>query len=81
MRYLLFLSLLVFSCGKPVLVDTSKLPDTYQCNYMKDVCKETEEFEGRYSRMSAEEQEEFKNVLQTYRSQCSDALELCRKSK
>jgi len=47
---------------------------------MKDVCKEAREFESRYSAMSKEEQEEFKTVLQTYRSQCNDALEECQKS-
>ena len=35
------------ACGGPAFVDTSKLPDTYQCNYMKDVCKEAREYEGK----------------------------------
>ncbi|NLP03510.1 MAG: hypothetical protein GX089_13520 [Fibrobacter sp.] len=80
MKYLLLFSLLLISCGGSTFVDTSKLPDNYQCNYMKDVCKEAREFESRYSRMSKEEQEEFKTVLQTYRNQCNDALEECQKS-
>ena len=74
MKYLLFF--VTDLCG--VHFDTSKLPDNYSCNYMKDVCKEAREFESRYSRMSKEEQEEFKTVLQTYRNQCNDALEEVR---
>jgi len=61
-------------------IDTSKLPDTYQCNYMKDICKEAQEFESRYSSMSADEQKEFKNLLMVYRKQCSGAQEECQKS-
>jgi hypothetical protein len=61
-------------------IDTSKLPDTYQCNHMKDICKEAQEFESRYSSMSADEQKEFKNLLMVYRNQCSSAQEECLKS-
>jgi len=61
-------------------IDTSKLPDTYQCNYMKEICKEAQEFESRYSSMNADEKKEFKNLLMVYRKQCSSAQEDCLKS-
>lgn len=69
------------ACGGPAFVDTSKLPDTYQCNYMKDVCKEAREYERSYARMSEDEKKEFKTLLDSYRSQCNDALKACQKSK
>lgn len=68
------------SCGGPGFVDTSKLPDTYQCEHMKEICKEARDFEGQYSKMSQEEQKEFEILLKTYNNQCNDALEACRKS-
>jgi hypothetical protein len=71
----------LFGCASNrAFIDTSKLPDTYQCNYMKDICKEAEEFESRYSSMNAEEQKEFKNLLMVYRKQCSSALDECQRS-
>lgn len=66
--------------GGSSFVDTSKLPDTYQCSYMKDVCKEAREYEAQYEQMSSEDKKEFKNILLVYRKQCSDALEQCKKS-
>jgi hypothetical protein len=48
---------------------------------MKDVCKEARDFENKYQYMSREEKEEFKTLLQTYQSQCNDALDACKKSK
>jgi hypothetical protein len=66
--------------GSSSFIDTAKLPDTYQCNYMKDVCKEAQDFEGKYESMNPEEKKEFKNLLMVYRNQCSNALDACRKS-
>lgn len=66
--------------GSSSYIDTAKLPDTYQCNYMKDVCKEAQDFEGKYESMTPEEKKEFKTLLMVYRSQCSNALDVCRKS-
>lgn len=76
------LSFLVFSgcAGSSSFIDTAKLPDTYQCNYMKDVCKEAQDFEGKYESMAPEEKKEFKNLLMAYRNQCSSALGACQKS-
>lgn len=72
---------LLVSCAGTRTVDTSKLPDTYQCTYMKDICKEAQEYERQYNKMTSEEKKEFENIMKAYRSQCSDALELCKKSK
>ena len=82
MKYLIIgsISFLIASCGGPAFVDTSNLPDTYQCTYMKEVCKEAREFEGKYAQLTPEEKKEFKTFLQTYQSQCNNALEACKKS-
>lgn len=84
MKYIIstaFLWFLLSSCGgSSTYVDVNKLPDTYQCSHMKDICKEAREFENNYSQMSKEEQEEFKTLLETYRNQCNSALEECKKS-
>jgi hypothetical protein len=73
------LSLIISSCASSY-VNTAKLPDTYQCQYMNDVCKEATEFETKYEQMTPEQKKEFKNLLMTYRSQCNDALDACKKS-
>ncbi len=72
---------LFISCAGTRTVDTSKLPDTYQCTYMKDICKEAQEYERKYNTMTPEEKKEFENILKAYHSQCNDALEMCKKSK
>lgn len=74
-------SFLLAGCGgKSSFINTAELPDTYQCNYMKDVCKESQEFEGKYQAMSSEDKKEFESLLMAYRKQCSDALSACKKS-
>lgn len=72
---------LFVSCAGTRTVDISKLPDTYQCSYMKDICKEAQDYERQYNKMTPDEKKEFETILKAYRSQCSDALELCQKSK
>jgi hypothetical protein len=72
---------LFVSCAGTRTVDTSKLPDSYQCSYMKDICKESQEYERQYNKMTPDEKKEFETILKAYRSQCNDALELCQKSK
>jgi hypothetical protein len=72
---------LFISCAGTRTVDTSKLPNTYQCTYMKDICKEAQDYERQYNKMTPDEKKEFETILKAYRSQCSDALELCQKSK
>ncbi|NLL14241.1 MAG: hypothetical protein GX267_12630 [Fibrobacter sp.] len=74
--FCLFLS----SCGKTRYIEVNKLPDTYQCAHMEEICKEAREFESKYSQMSEEEKEEFKTLRDTYRDQCNTALEQCKKS-
>jgi hypothetical protein len=69
------------SCAGTRFVDTSDLPDTYQCTYMKDICKEASDYERKYSAMSPEEKKEFENIMKAYRTQCNDALDMCQKSK
>jgi hypothetical protein len=72
---------LIVSCAGTRTVDTSNLPDSYQCTYMKDICKEAQEYERQYNKMTPDEKKEFENILKAYHSQCNDALELCKKSK
>ena len=72
--------LVAAGCGGPKFVDTAHLPNTYQCNYMNDVCKEAKDYEATYEKMSPEEKKEFKNVLDAYKSQCNDALKSCLES-
>jgi hypothetical protein len=67
-------------CGGPELVNTATLPNTYQCQHMKEICKEARDFESSYSRLSPEEKKDAENVLKAYRMQCNDALDLCNKS-
>lgn len=84
MRKYIFLSVvsvaLAGCSGSSSFVNTATLPDTYQCSYMKDVCKEADEFERKYEAMTPEEKKEFKTLLYTYRNQCNTALEDCKKS-
>jgi len=73
--------IVIMGCaGSSTFVDTSNLPDTYQCGYMKDICKESQDFESKYEAMNPDEKKEFKNLLMVYRKQCSSALEECKKS-
>lgn len=81
LSFLLSSLLFLVSCGGTTYVDLNKLPDTYQCQHMKDICKEAKEYESNYLRMAKEEQEEFKTLLETYQNQCNDALDLCKESK
>ncbi len=84
MKNLFFLSacfcFLFSSCGGTSYVDVNKLPDTYQCAHMEEICKEAREFERSYSQLSKEEKEEFKTILDAYKDQCNTALEQCQKS-
>ena len=73
-------TMLSLSCTSTKFVNTSKLPDTYQCTYMKDICKEAREFESTYNAMSPEEKKEFVNIMKAYKIQCNDALDACQKS-
>jgi hypothetical protein len=67
-------------CNKSV-INMAEVNDSYQCQYMKDICKESSEFEIRYQKMTGEEKKEMKNVLQAYRSQCSDAIQGCEQAQ
>ncbi|MCX7726233.1 MAG: hypothetical protein N2053_05240 [Chitinispirillaceae bacterium] len=66
--------------GRTIIINKSKLPDTYHCEYMEEVCKEAREFESKWYKMTPEEKKESKEVLRTYRQQCNDALDACMKS-
>jgi len=72
--------LLLLFCAKTSYIDVNKLPDTYQCAHMEEICKEAREFEKNYSRLSKDEKEEFKTLLDTYRNKCNTAVELCKNS-
>lgn len=78
--YIYITSIVLAGCGGTKFVDLSDLPDTYQCEYMEAVCKEAREFEREYNTLSADEKKDAETVLKTYRNQCNDALERCRKS-
>jgi hypothetical protein len=69
----------IAGCGREV-IDLSKANDSYQCTYMKDVCREAADYEAKYQTMSAEEKKEMKTILDTYRSQCSNAIKMCNTS-
>jgi hypothetical protein len=62
------------------VVDLSKANDSYQCQYMKDVCREESEYEAKYAKMTGEEKKEMKSILDTYRSQCGSAIRACDES-
>jgi hypothetical protein len=66
-------------CGRQV-IDLSKANDSYQCQYMKDVCREMSEYEAKYEKMTGEEKKEMKPILDTYRSQCGSAIKACNES-
>jgi predicted small lipoprotein YifL len=71
------------ACGpKPVLLDLSgkDVPDNERCQFMKESCKEASEFQNQYERMSPEEKQDAKAVLNAYVQQCQDAQEMCRKT-
>ena len=70
-----------FAGCAPVAIDASRVDETYQCRYMKQVCAESRDFESKYAEMSAEEQKEMETVLQAYRGQCGMAMEACAKSQ
>lgn len=65
---------------KTTIINLADLPDTYQCNYMKEICKEAEDFQRQYSKMSEEEKKESKTILNAYIDQCANAQDLCTKS-
>lgn len=67
-------------CGGTILVDRSKLPDTYQCSHMDEVCKESQEFERTYEKLSPADKKDAETVLKAYRLQCTSALDMCKKS-
>jgi hypothetical protein len=71
-----------FACApKTAVIDFNNVPDTERCQYMKDVCKEAQAFQGQYEGMSAEEKREAKAVLNAYVQQCEGAQEMCKKSQ
>lgn len=66
--------------SKTKYINTADLPDTYQCDYMKEICKEAQDFQRKYSQMSEEDKRESKTILNAYIDQCSNAQDLCEKS-
>jgi hypothetical protein len=74
-------ALAICACApKTTLVDFSNVPDTHHCQFMKEVCKEAEEFGGQYQSMDDEEKQDAKTILNAYVQQCADAQEMCKKS-
>jgi len=73
----------LWGCGpKPVLLDMNgkDVPDNERCQFMKESCKEAQEFQSQYERMSPEEKSDAKAVLNAYVRQCEGAQDLCRKT-
>jgi hypothetical protein len=71
----------VAACApKTATVDFNNVPNTERCQYMKEACKEAQAFQGQYERMSPEEKQDAKAILNAYVQQCEGAQELCRKS-
>lgn len=66
--------------SKTTLVDFNNAPDTHHCQFMKEICKEAESFQGQYESMSADEKEDAKAILNAYVQQCAAAQEMCKKS-
>jgi hypothetical protein len=64
--------------GKTVHLNFNTVPDNERCNYMKDVCREAERFEAQFDRMSKEEKQDARTVLNSYIQQCADAQEMCK---
>ncbi|MDR2729153.1 MAG: hypothetical protein LBB56_08455 [Chitinispirillales bacterium] len=74
-------ALVINACApKTTLVDFNNVPDTHHCQFMKEVCKEAEEFDRQYQSMSAEEKQDAKTILNAYVQQCADAQEICKRS-
>jgi len=72
---------IISACApKTTTVDFNNVPNTERCQYMKDACKEAQAFQGQYERMSAEEKQDAKAILNAYVQQCELAQDLCRKS-
>lgn len=78
--FLVAAAVLLTGCAGTAYVDMSKLPETYQCEHMKEVCKDARDFERTYEALPVEEKNDAENILKAYRSQCNDALEFCKKS-
>ncbi|KMQ51994.1 hypothetical protein CHISP_0983 [Chitinispirillum alkaliphilum] len=77
-----FIALVLFlGCsGKTRVVNIANLPDSYQCEYMQEICREASDFEHRFSAMSSDEQAEAKTILGAYQYQCEAAIEACKQS-
>lgn len=74
-------ALMIGACApKTTLVDFNNVPDTHHCQFMKEVCKEAEEFQRQYQSMDAEEKEDAKTILNAYIQQCADSQEMCIRS-
>ena len=65
---------------KTTLVDFNNVPDTHHCQFMKEICKEAEDFQSQYQSMSNDEKEDAKAINNAYVQQCADAQEMCKKS-
>lgn len=73
--------LVIAACSpKTTLVDLNNVPDTHHCQFMKETCKEAEEFNRQYQSMSDEEKQDAKTILNAYVQQCADAQEICKQS-
>jgi len=74
-------ALVIGACApKAVVIDFNNVPDTPHCQFMKDICKEAEEFSRQFQSMSAEEKEDAKTINNAYVQQCADAQAMCKKS-
>jgi len=83
------ISLIAAACGalvigacapKTTLVDFNNVPDTHHCQFMKEICKEAEDFQRQFQSMDADEKQDARVILNAYIQQCSDAQAMCQKS-
>ena len=73
--------LVIGACApKTALIDFNNVPDNAQCQFMKETCKEAEDFQREFQSMTAEEKQDAKMILNAYVQQCADAQEMCKKS-
>ncbi len=77
-----FFALIVFCgcAGRSAYINVADMPDTFQCQYMQEICQQAAEFESSYLDMTPEEQEDAKGVFDAYKSQCHFAIEECKRS-
>jgi hypothetical protein len=88
MKFALFAAiplLAALACAPRVVVPPS-IPDTDtevasdECEMMKEVCRQAQEFQKQYETLPEEEKKDMSTILSTYVEHCRQATESCKKS-